>query len=276
MAAVVTSANPAITDLAAELTRQLESSANVARATIGARSVAFDWASGITPSPLSVFASSLVDGLTYRATQVAPSGTPAIKVLPGGTKPNAATVTTTTETLPKYAGYADVKVEDVLDVDGLLPALENVIFDQCLTAFSADVGIALQDAALSATTPSGGTWADAILAGIAALPAADVLVVSPQDLAAIVSPSSGFQVGLANAIPTVFGLSLVALPGLVAGTAYVMKSSALCIFDTQKSPLVLVDCFSQSTQNITRIVCDLFAAAQLTAPGAVVAVTVTP
>jgi hypothetical protein len=160
----------------------------------------------------------------------------------------------------------------LIDTEGLVTAIESVLLGQALTAFGADIAVALDGAALSAT---GADWAAAILNGIGELPTADVLVASPSDIAAILSPSSGYQIGMRDAIPTVFGLGLVMLPGLASGKAYVAQSSALTLFESKLSPAVLVDPYSMSTVNVVRVICDLWAAAQLTAPGAVVEVTVT-
>ena len=113
-------------------------------------------------------------------------------------------------------------------------AIEATLIGQSLLAFCADIAVALDGAALSAT---GATWTDAILAGIGSMPWAQALVVSPADLAAIVSPGgSGFSLSMADAVPSVLGLALVILPGLAAGTAYVCASSALTLFESAKSP----------------------------------------
>jgi len=268
---IVTSSAPAIVNLAVAIESMMSESAGPARATVGARSQAFDWTEGLPPWAGTVFSGVLVEGLVYRSTIVSPSGTPAARVAAGAPKPNAATITATTHTLPKYAGYADVNTEELIDTEGLVTAIESVLLDQALAAFSVDVAAALDGAALSAT---GASWAEAVLNGIGVLPTADVLVSSPADVAALLSPSSGYQIGMRDAIPTVFGLGLVMLPGLASGKAYVSKSSALTLFESGLSPAVLVDPYSQSTNNIVRVVADLFAAAELTAPGACVEITV--
>lgn len=269
----ITNPSAAVVDLADELTRQLSSSGNAAKASIGDRTAAFAWTGGSRPSPLSVFSSVLVEGLTYRTSVVSPSGTPAVKVAPGAPKPTAVTVASGTKTMPKYAGQATILTEAIIDSVGLIPAIESVIFDQVLRAFYIDVADEVDNAALATT---GADWQSAILNGIGVLPDADILVISPQDLASVLSPASGYAVALADAIPVVFGLGLIALPGLAAGAAYVMKSSALVVFDTKLSPLVLCDPYSKSSTNEVVLVCDAWAAAQLVAPGAAVKVTVSP
>ena len=72
-----------------------------------------------------------------------------------------------------------------------------------------------------------------------------------------------------------FGLAVLPLPGLPAGTAYVCTSSAITMFDCAKSPMILLDPYSSSSTNEILIVADVAAAGELTAPGNAVAVTVT-
>jgi hypothetical protein len=272
---ILSTGSAAITDLAASLAAQLSESPNAARAAVGDRSAAFAWTEGaVRAFPASVFSSMLVEGLTYRSTIVAPSATPATKVAAGALKPTAVTITSSTEQLSKYAGLAECNVEDIIDSAGLGAAIESTLIGQSLLAFCADIALELAGAARSATGP---TWTEAILAAIGTMPWAQVLVVSPSDLAAIVSPGgSGFTLSMADAVPSVLGLALVILPTLAAGTAYVCASSALTLFESSKSPAVLVDPYSKADTNVVRIVSDLFAAAQLTSPGDACAVTVAP
>ena len=262
-----------VTNLAEELASQASSGTGAARATVaGDRSIAFSWADSI-PWAGSVFGSVLTDGLQYRRTLVTPSATPAKKTPRGGQKPSAVTISSSTEQLPKYSGLGKIATEDLLDTSNLVPAIQAVLFGQCLEALSADVGIALRDAARTAT---GATWAESILAGIAQLPTASLLVISGGDLAAIVNPSGGWLASQADAQIVLFGLGVLILPGLAAGTAYVATTSALTMFDSRKSPLVLLDPFSNSETNEILIVADVFAAGELTAPGNAVACTVAP
>lgn len=268
---IVTGTVTAVVNLAAEVERQLTASGNAARATLGERPQAFAWL-GPGYAWAGAFSTALVDGLTYRSVIVKPSGTPVAKVAPGGAKPAAVSVTTGSATLPKYAGMATVKTEDILDSTGLIAAIEAVILDQAITAFEADIALALEDAAGAA---SGATWSAAILAGIAANPSADVLVCSAADLPAIVeSVGSGYQLSGADGVATVFGLRLIPLAGAAAGAAYVMRGSALNLQESMLSPVVLVDPYSLSSTNEVRVIGDVFAAAELVNPLRAVEVTV--
>lgn len=271
---VVSTATPSITSMADVLAEQLSGGASRASTSVvGDRAVAFDWTAGLRPWAGSIFNGVLVDGLSYRTSVVTPSGTPVAKVAPRSPKPKAGSIDSAGNTLDTYAGYIDCTTQELIDTSMLVAAIETVLLDQALVAYCADIAAALTDAALTA---SGASWADAILAGIGELPSADVAVVSPADLAAILSPSSGFQVGLKDAIPSVFGLGLIPLPGLATGTSYVAKSSALTLFESKDSPSVSVVSAGDGITNVWNVISDLFAAAQLTSPGAAVSVTKTP
>lgn len=271
---VVSTATPSITSMADVLAEQLSGGASRASTgVVGDRAVAFDWTAGLRPWAGSVFNGVLVDGLSYRTSVVTPSGTPVVKVPARSPKPKAGSIDSTTNPLDTYGGYIDVTTQELIDTSALVAAIETVLLDQALVAYCGDIATALADAALTA---SAAAWADAILAAIGTLPSADVAVVSPADLAAILSPTSGYQVSMKDAIPTVFGLALIPLPGLATGTAYVCKSSALTLFESQDSPLVSVVAAGDGITNVWNVVSDLFAAAQLTSPGAAVAVTKTP
>ena len=261
-----------VVDLAQELSSQA-AAGGAGRATVaGDRAVAFSWADA-GPWAATVFDAVTVEGLTYRSTLVEPSGTAAAKVAKGGTKPGVVTITTATKSLPKYSGMARVFTEDVIDTANLVGAIGTVLFDVILDALSADVAAVFAGAALDAT---GASWSAAILNAVGVLPRAQLLVLAPADMAAVVSPAGGFTASNSDALMSVFGLVVLPLPGLPAGTAYVCTSSAVTMFDSAKSPLMLLDPYSASTTNEVLVVGDVFAAAELTSPGNAVAVTVAP
>src|SRR5215475_12900515 len=265
---------PAVNDLAAELARQLSSTGNAARATVGDRAQAFSWTGGIRPWAGSVFASTLVDGMQWRATRVSLTATPPAKVAKGAPKPVAVQLAAETRPLDKYAGIGEMTLEDIADTDSLVTAVYSVLIDGCLQSFDADIGAAL--VADAGKTASGTTWSAAILAGIAQVPSADVLVIAPTDYAAAAAPGDGFTMSAADAIPVLYGLKVVLCAGLAAGKAFVANSNALVVADSRLSPVIVVDPYSKADVNTTRLVVDLLADAYVSAPGAVCAITVGP
>jgi hypothetical protein len=273
MPVVTAGSVPSVNDLAAELARQLTSTGNAARATVGDRAQAFSWTAGIRPWAGSVFASTLADGMQWRPTLVELTATPPAKVAKGGTKPVAVTLTASTRRLSTYAGIGEMEMEDIADSDSLVGAVYSVLIDGCLQAFDADIGAALTAGA--GVTATGPDWSSALLAGIAAVPSANVLVMAGADYASAASPSGGFSMSAADSIPVLFGLQVVLCAGLAAGTAFVANANALMVCDSRLSPVVVCDPYSRAETNTTRLVADLMSDAFVTAPGAVCAVTVT-
>lgn len=269
---IITGTATAVTNLASEIERQLSSSGNAARATIGDKAEAFAWTSGLVPWP-RVFNGVLVEGLQFRSITVKSSATPVAIVPPGGQKPNAATIVSASAQLPKYSGYGQLTTEQIVDSAGIIAALETVLVDQALTAFGADLAAALATTTVAA---SGASWSAAVLAGIAAVPGADLLIVSSADYAAVVADlvAAGFMVSGADGVGSVLGLAVLPLPGAPAGTAYVCRASAVTVFESQSSPIAIADPYSLSDTNQTRIVVDVFAAASLTNGLGVAKVTV--
>lgn len=270
--AIAIGSSSAVTDLATELASQASSGGGAGRASVGDRSVAFAWADS-RPWAGTLFNSVLVEGLQYRLTVVSPSGTPAAKTPKGGIKPNVVAIAADTGTLPKYSGLARCYTEDLLDSANLVVAIESVLFDQIVAAINVDVAAVLAGAALTAT---GGDWTEAVLNAIGQLPSASLLLVSPADLAAVVTPASGFMASNSDALMTLFGLGVIPLPGLTAGTAFVTTRNAVTMFDSAKSPLMLLDPYSESANNVVLVIGDAFMAAELTSPGNAVKVTTTP
>jgi hypothetical protein len=270
---VTTGSMPAINDLAAELARQLSSTGNAARATMGDRAVAFGWMQGARVSASNLFASALVEGLTWKATRISLTGTPPVRVARGGVKPVAAQVASTTRTLVKFAGTAEAELEDIIDTQALVPTLGAVIVDGCMAAFDADIAAALEAAGGPAV--AGLSWADAILQGIAAVPSASILVASAADYPAIVSPGAGYTLDPTTQVPVLFGLRVVIAP-VTAGSAYVCDAGALMCAESTLTPLAVVDPFSRADVNVTRVVVDVLGDAYVTAPAGIAKATKTP
>lgn len=278
MPVLTTTGPPAITDLAARLLADVNAG-RTARQTIGARAVAFEWTTGLPMILARQVASAVVEGLSFTAVTVAPSGTPAAKVATGGVKPDAVTITSELVTLTKYAGLATCTTERTLDTDALVPALANVLATSALMAFDLDCAAALAaDAGLDA---GGADWPSAILAGIAAVAGAGgapgVLVLSPADYAeAVQSPGPGYAMNPQDGVPSMFGLRIVLSAGVVAGTGYVLDPGAVLAVENSDSPLAIVDPYSGLSTNAVRLAVEWFAQFVVTSPGAVCQITVTP
>lgn len=277
MPVITSSGPPAVTDLAGRLLADL-SAGRTARQSIGSRAVAFEWASGLPMILARQVNSAVVDGLSYRAVRVAPSGTPAGPVAPGAAKPQAVTITTDTEALTKYAGIATFQTEQALDADGLVPALASVIGNSCLMAYDASCGAVLTaDAGLTA---SGADWPSAILAGIAAVAGAGgapgVLSIGAADYAEVVkSPGAGYAMNPVDGVPAMYGLRIVLGAGIAAGTAFVIDPNAVLATENALSPLAIVNPYAAMATNEISLAVEMFAGFTVTSPGGVCEVTKT-
>lgn len=278
MPVLTSSGPPAVTELAGLLASDL-SDGRVARQTFGSRKVAFEWATGLPMTLARQVASAVVDGLSFGATRVSPSLTPAAKVVAGGTKPDAVTITTSTVGLTKYAGLANIQTEQSLDTDGLMSALANVLTNSCLLAFDADCALALgTDAGLDA---GGADWPSAILAGVGEVAsngsAPGVLLLSAADYAtAVQSPGPGYAMNPLDGVPSLFGLRVVLSASVASGTGYVLDPAAVLAVENANSPVAVVDPFSGLSTNAVRLAVEFFAAFVVASPGGVCEITVAP
>jgi len=278
MPVLTSSGPPAIADLAARLADDL-SSGRVARQNFGERKVAFEWAAGLPNTLARQVSSAVVDGLSFGAVRVKPSGTPAAAVAAGAAKPDAVTITSETINLTKYAGLANFQTEQQLDTDGLMSALASVIASSCLMAYDADCIAAL--GAANGLTATGTTWPSAILAGIAAVAGAGgapgVLVLGAADYAeAVQSPGAGYAMNPTDGVPALFGLRIVLGSGVAADTGFVIDPAAVLAVENAESPGAIVDPYSGLTTNAVRIAVEMFAAFVVTSPGGVAEITVGP
>lgn len=278
MPVLTSSGPPAIADLAARLAADL-TAGRVARQSFGARKAAFEWASGLPMTLARQAASAVVDGLSFGAVRVGPSGTPAGKVAAGAPKPSAVVITAANVALSKYAGIANFQTEQQLDTDGLMSALASVVTTSCLLAYDADCMAALAaDNGLDAT---GADWPSAILAGIGEVAAAggapSLLVLAAGDYAgAVQSPGTGYAMNPLDGVPSLFGLSIVLSGALATGTGYVLDAAAVLAVENATSPLAVVDPYSGLGTNDVRLAVEMFAAFVVVNPGGVCEVTVTP
>lgn len=277
MPVLTSSGPPAVANLAQSLADDL-SAGRVARQSFGTRKVAFEWAAGLPNTLARQVSSAVVDGLSFGAVRVAPSGSPAGKVAAGAPKPASTTITNSTVNLAKYAGIANFQTEQQLDTDGLMSALAAVITNSCLLAFDTDCMTTL--AADSGLDASGADWPSAILAGIGAVAAAGgapgILVLSASDYAgAVQSPGTGYAMNPLDGIPSLFGLRIVLAGSLTAGTGYVLDPAAVIAVENSSSPLAVVDPYSGLGTNDVRLAVEFFGAFVVTNPGGVCQITVT-
>lgn len=276
--ALIAAGPSGVVDLAGRLIADLESGARP-RQSIGARDVPLGWAAGLPRTVANYVASATVDGLSYGATTITATGTPAAKVARKGVKPTAVTVSQSTQTLDKYAGLAVVAVEDQLRTEGLIAALASVITRQCLLAFDADVMADL--AAAGGPTAGGTTWAEAIPAAIGVLAgsghAPGLLVLSGADYAAAVgAPGAGFALDPTQAVVTLFGVPIVISPSAVAGTGYLLDATSVLVTEFVDGPLAVVDPFSMLDTNEVRLAVEWFASSVVADASGVVKITVGP
>ncbi len=276
MPVLTTSGPPAVTDLASRLVADLNDGRVARQAIAGDRSTAFGWTTGLPFIAARLVSSAVVDGLSFNATRVAPSATPAAKVAEGGAKPSAITVTSGPVALSKYAGLGSISTEQALDTDALIPALVAVIGTSCVLAFDADFVAAL--AADAGADAAGDTWPEAILSGVAAVAAnggsPSVLVLSAADYAAAVgSPGVGYAQNPADGAVALFGQRIALSPGLSSGTGYVLDPAAVMAVEFAGSPFAVIDPYSGLDTNAIRVSTEWFAAAYVTAPGGVCEIT---
>lgn len=268
---------PAVTDLAGRLVADL-TDGRAGRESVGARDVAFGWTTGL-PSIIATHVSSVVvEGRTFNAVLVAPSGTPAGKVAEGGAKPAGVTITSTPVATNKYAGLANFSTEQAIGTDALVPALAAVLSTSALLAYDADCVTALDQQA--GAVAEGATWPEAILAGIGQVSAnggsPGLLVLSAEDYAAaVMSPGVGYASDPATGVVALFGLPIVLAASLAAGKAYVMDPAGAMAAEGADGPFAVVDPFTGLGTNAVRLAVEYFAGFVVTSPGVVCEVTLT-
>lgn len=248
------------------------------RQQVGSKGVAFGWTAGLPVTLLSHIEVAQSASLNVATATVGASATPAKKVAAGTAKPNVATITTADVALPKYAGYAEITLEQSIGYGGILPALVNVLGAQILMALETDAIAALGTA--KGGTADGADWVAALTAGQAKVLAAGgvpgIIVVSAADYGSAlgdVAKSPGFATDPRSAVGSFLGSALHISPTAPTGTAYVLDPSAVLGFELETGPLALADPYSGSTENKVRVIADLFAAVTVVSPAHVIAVS---
>lgn len=252
-----------------------------ARQSVGAPEVAFGWVNGL-PITIASFVNAIrSSSLIFPITRVTPSGTPVAIVAEGGNKPNAVTVTSDVISLVKMAGYADFSLEDALNGDGLLPAIQSALGAGSLLSFETHA-MARLAAGAGLTGITGTDWATALVNGQAAVIGQggnpSLMVVSHVDYGAFVASitgSVGFSHDPASAIGKSFLGSLVHIsPKLATGTAYVLDSQSVAAIEHELSPLLIADPYSGSKTNTVSLVSDLAATFEVLNPQHVASVAI--
>jgi HK97 family phage major capsid protein len=273
-----------ITNLAEKIVADL-SDGRAARQNLGdGKAAAFGWTEGLPPTLAQYVASAETPGLRFDYVTVTATATPAGKVAEGAPKPAGVVFTPGTETLDKFAGYAEWSLEQDLNTSALAGAVYQVLAGQCLMAYEADLMALVSGAATLAGT--GTTWAAALLDAQAQVLGAGgrpgVFVVSSQDYAELMTENAGAGGFAMFADPEsgplgqrLFGSAVHVSPGLPAGPGYLLDPTAVVAVEHQVSPVVTVDPYSLATTNKIRLVVDLVAGGAATAPGLIATVTKT-
>lgn len=223
--------------------------------------------------------SAVVEGLTFSAVRIKPSATPAGEVAEGGTKSDAVTIEAESIALTKYAGIANFTTERAISTEALGPALAAVLVNSCLMAYDADCAAVLD--ADNGLTATGADWTTAIMNGSAAVAGAGgapgILVLGAADYAAAVaSPGVGYAMNPTDGVPAMWGLRIVLMSGVTAGTGYVIDPAAVLAVENETSPAAILDPYSGLTTNAVRLAVEAFLGFVVVNPGGVCQLTVTP
>lgn len=252
--------NQSLTDAAGVLADKLSSGAGAARTSLGGGGTAFAWA-GMVRTIADYASTATADGMSYKYTLVAESGTPAGIVGPGAQKPNAATLTSGTADLAKHAGIAVWQLEQAIEAEGLAGAIASTLHRSVLKSFEADA-VATLDAG-NGDTVSGADWvaatANAQASVIAAGGAPSVLVLSAADYGDFVTDVTNvnaFSQSPDSPVGALLGTPIHVSSGLATGKAFLFDSTAVMCVQQTDSPLVTVDTVSLADTNEARLVVD--------------------
>lgn len=270
--------NQQVQDAARLLIEGITAGMGAARTSLGGGGTAFGWTGGMPKTLASYVTTATADGMTFKATVVAGSGTPAAVVAPGAPKPAGTTITPSTVSLKKFAGQGAYTLEDALDSTGLAAAITNVITGQCLKAFETDA-ITRLDAGAGQTV-TGADWVEAVANAQAAVLSnggqPSVLVLSAANYGAFVADVvavNAFSQSPDSPVGALLGTPVHISSGAPAGKAYVVDSTAVLAVQHAASPLVIADCFSGADTNTVKIVVDLVAVGFVAAAPGVVEIT---
>lgn len=271
-----------VNDLAAALEQSLRAGQGT-RQQLGDTGKAAGWTTGLPPTLVDYVAATAVSGLSFDVVIVKASGTPAGIVGEGQPKPKAVSFSPANVPLAKHAGYGEFSLEQMLTADALASVVYSVIAGQVLTSFEATAIDAIEGTT-GTVAAAGATLVAAILDGQSKVLGnggrPGVLVISPADYAALMGGTVGGYGGSQNPdngpVGALFGMAVHVSAGATTGAPLVLDPAAVTVGVNEHTPMVTLDPFSQSTNNLVRIVVDLLAATVVTSPGAVAECTVTP
>jgi hypothetical protein len=273
-----TQGSPALASLSEEVAKSI-SEGVPAKAVIGGKGAAFAWTTGLARGFWSFCPTVSTEGGSLNTIVVSPSGTPAIKVAEGGTKPAAVTLTPRTVSLFKYAGLGSFSLEQQSYNAGLASSVTAAIVNSSLIALETDLGAEVVSKASSNITGDT-SWGAAILRGIGRVAGnggvPNMLAMNPADFAkALTTAPPALVFKGEDQVLSYLGLALHVTAGIAVGTAVVMDNQALLVAEHETSPVVIVDPFSGANTNTIRLVCDLMATGFVTHPGSVVSLSPT-
>lgn len=233
---------------------------------------------GLTPPVLlpSLVTQLQSERLSFASVDVSQTGSAAL-VAAGAPKPNAAGVLVVQRTVPKYAGAADLVMEDWLESESVLAAVLGTLFASCVVAQDTAANAALA-AATPAATPAA-DWITAIAGGQAAVVAAGgapQLVVLPAGswpaLASELAGAAGLSTSSSEAILSVLGSRVVLSP--LGAAAFVLDPKAATTVTRDVGFMVQ----PVASTNTIEVVADLVAGTFVSnaALAAEIAVTATP
>jgi HK97 family phage major capsid protein len=197
----------------------------------------------------------------------------------GQPKPEAVmNATPTSKTLDTYAHWKGITRQALEDIPQIRSIIENRLKQGIMVALENAVAAALAaDAAIPpATAPVGGSLTEAIRVGIATVQSAgfatpNAALVNPQDAAGIDIAMMAGTLNGASLNGTLWGIKVIPVPGLAAGTAYVGDFSAgVQIFDRGTTSLYMTDSHGDMfISNIVLLLAEIRALVAVTEPAAI-------
>lgn len=200
-------------------------------------------------------------------------------VAEGAPKPEAVmTATPVSKTLDTYAHWKGITRQALEDIPQIRSIVENRLKQGIMVALETAVATALAaDVAIPpASVPLGGTLLSAIRVGVATVQSngfanPNAALVNPQDAASI---DIGMMTGTLNGAVVngnLWGMRVIPVNGLAAGTAYVGDFSAgVQIFDRGSTSLYLTDSHGDNfISNIVLLLAEIRALVAITEPAAI-------
>jgi HK97 family phage major capsid protein len=202
------------------------------------------------PSPLLGVCGHVTTGSNAVSwVQWAPNPAPAAPVVAeGAAKPEMAlTATPMSDTLDTYAHWKEITRQALEDIPQIRSIVESRLRQGIMRALETGIATALGAAAIpAATVPVGGALVEAIRVGMATVQGngytPNAVLVDPADAASIDLGIMAGTMGGPSVNGTLWGLRVVAVPDLPAGTAYVGDfNSAVTVFDRGSTDVYLTD-----------------------------------